>query len=345
MQILGWDIGGAHLKVARMNAQGQLLGTHQVACPLWLGLDQLETALHTLQREASVSPEDQHAVTMTGELADYFENRKAGVTAILTQFTQTLNTPYIKVFGGPQGFLAPQALKEDDWQWVASANWLASGQWAAQRVSEGLFIDIGSTTADFLLLSGGTPQARGYSDHERMSLDELVYTGATRTPIMALTTQAPILGAWSSPMAEYFATTADLYRTTGELREATDQHPSADGGPKTRAASARRLGRQFGVDAETLPKGTIEALAHYLREQQIKRLHDAFMRQISRGMISLDAPVIGAGIGRFLARDLAERTQRSFIDYKDLFEWSPCGTPFDAADCGPAAAVAALSLA
>ena len=344
MQILGWDIGGAHLKVARMSGKGQLTGSHQVACPLWQGLDQLEMAMKELLRVAEVSPEDHHAITMTGELADYFENRKSGVTRILSQFTQTLGTADVQVFAGSKGFLSPQSLGEEDWESVASANWLASGQWAALKVSEGIFVDIGSTTADFLLLSKGRPQARGYSDHERMSHDELVYTGVTRTPIMALAARAPVLGAWSSPMAEWFATSADLYRITGELREETDQHPSADGAPKTREASARRLARQVGLDAETLPKGAIEALADYLREQQMQRLQDAFMRQISRGKISPDAPVIGAGIGRFLVMELAKRARRPFIDYKDLFEWMPCETPFDAADCGPAAAVAALSL-
>ena len=345
MQILGWDIGGAHLKVARMTENRELLGVHQVACPLWRGLDQLETAVRELLRLAAVSSGDRHAVTMTGELADYFENRKSGVTQILFQFTQTLETTDVQVFAGPKGFLSAQSLSEEDWEAVASANWLASGQWAALRVSEGLFVDIGSTTADFVLFSDGKPQTLGYSDHQRMSHDELVYSGATRTPIMALATRAPVLGAWSSPMAEWFASSADLYRITGELREETDQHPSADGGPKTREASARRLGRQFGLDTESLPSGAIEALAYYLREQQIQKLQDAFMRQISRGKISPDAPVIGAGIGRFLAMDLAERARRPFIDFQDLFEWTPRRTPFDAADCGPAAAVAALSLA
>lgn len=345
MQILGWDIGGAHLKVAQMSETGQLMGTHQVACPLWQGLEQLDTAMKELLRIVRASPEDRHAITMTGELADYFENRKSGVTHILSQFTHTLDTTAIQVYAGLKGFLSPQNLGEKDWESVASANWLASGQWAALKVSEGLFIDIGSTTADFLVLSEGKPQARGYSDHQRMSHDELVYTGVTRTPVMALAARAPVLGAWSSPMAEWFATSADLYRITGELREETDQHPSADGGPKTREASARRLGRQFGLDAETLPAGAIDALAYYLREKQIQRLQDAFMCQISRGLVSSDAPVIGAGIGRFLAMDLAQRFRRPFIDFKDLFEWTPQGTLFDAADCGPAAAVAALSLA
>lgn len=345
MQILGWDIGGAHLKVARMNEKGQIVGTHQVACPLWHGLDQLDCALKRILNLAGVCEGDQHVLTMTGELADHFENRKAGVYNILSQFTRTIDRPEVRVFAGPKGFLAPQALGEDSWEWVASANWLASGQWAARKVCQGLFIDIGSTTSDFVLLSEGKTQARGYTDHQRMGYDELVYTGLTRTPIMALATRAPVLGTWSSPMAEWFATSADLYRITGELREETDQHPSADGGPKTCAASRRRLGRQFGIDAETLPKGAMEALAQFLREQQIGRLHDAFMCQISRGTIAQDAPVIGAGIGRFLAQDLAQRTNRPFIDFKDLFEWRPSGTPFDASDCGPAAAVAALSLA
>ncbi len=345
MQILGWDIGGAHLKVAQLTQKGQLIGVHQVACPLWKGLEQLDRAIKDLQILAAVSPEDRHAVTMTGELADYFENRKSGVTSILSQFTQSVDSTQVQVFAGPRGFLGVQNLGKDDWEWVASANWLASGEWAARKVSEGLFIDIGSTTSDFLLLSEGKTQAQGYFDHERMGYDELVYTGLTRTPIMALATRAPVLGAWSSPMAEWFATSADLYRVTGELREETDQHASADGGPKTWRASARRLGRQFGVDSETLPAGSIEVLADFLREQQIQRLYDAFMRQISRGKIARDAPVIGAGIGRILARDLAQRSKRPFIDFKDLFEWMPSGAPFDAADCGPAAAVAALSLA
>jgi hypothetical protein len=89
----------------------------------------------------------------------------------------------------------------------------------------------------------------------------------------------------------------------------------------------------------------MDSLAGFLREQQIQRLHDAAVRQISRGTLSPEAPLIGAGIGRFLVHDLSQRLKRPFIDFQDLFEWTPCGTLFNAADCGPAAAVAALSLA
>ena len=38
-------------------------------------------------------------------------------------------------------------------------------------------------------------------------------------------------------MNEFFATTADVYRLTGELDPAHDQHPSADNAPKDLAAT------------------------------------------------------------------------------------------------------------
>ena len=345
MRILGWDIGGAHLKVARFNAAGHIEGVQQAGCPLWLGLDRLETAMAQLRDVLPWGPEDRHIITMTGELTDYFAHRREGVEAILEHFKPSPSPFNCRVFAGERGFLDPANLASDDWEWIASANWMASAQWAARCLDEGIFIDVGSTTSDFVVFSEGRPLPRGYTDHERMIHDELVYSGIVRTPIMALATRAPVLGTWTPPMAEYFATTSDLYRITGELREETDQHPAADQGPKTLDASKRRLGRQFGVDADALPEGAMEQVAHFLRAQHLGRLRDALSLQVSRGLVSRDAPLVGAGIGRFLIQELAEECQRPFLDFKDLFEWEPDHSTFDAADCGPAAAVAALSFA
>ena len=35
--IVGWDIGGAHLKAALLNNKGEVLGVFQEPCPLWQG--------------------------------------------------------------------------------------------------------------------------------------------------------------------------------------------------------------------------------------------------------------------------------------------------------------------
>ena len=43
--IVGWDIGGAHLKAAWLNPDGEVLAVFQEPCPLWQGINTLEIAL------------------------------------------------------------------------------------------------------------------------------------------------------------------------------------------------------------------------------------------------------------------------------------------------------------
>ena len=73
--ISGWDIGGAHIKVARCDQDGQLLQVIQVACPLWHGIDQLETAIESIFAQLD-NKDDIAAITMTGELVDIFTDRR-----------------------------------------------------------------------------------------------------------------------------------------------------------------------------------------------------------------------------------------------------------------------------
>ena len=44
-QIIGWDVGGAHLKAALLGPDGALQQVLQVPCPLWRGLHELELAI------------------------------------------------------------------------------------------------------------------------------------------------------------------------------------------------------------------------------------------------------------------------------------------------------------
>jgi len=57
--IAGWDIGGAQLKCAALDAAGRRAGVWEVPCRLWEGLDRLEEALAALPTRLgkdSVSP-------------------------------------------------------------------------------------------------------------------------------------------------------------------------------------------------------------------------------------------------------------------------------------------------
>ena len=44
----GWDLGGAHIKVAQMDAAGRLHRAIQIPCTLWRGLEHLERGLAAL---------------------------------------------------------------------------------------------------------------------------------------------------------------------------------------------------------------------------------------------------------------------------------------------------------
>ena len=335
---IGWDVGGAHLKAALLDVQGSAIEVIQVACPLWQGLDKLELAVaHILTLFAK--PPLHHVVTMTGELADIFKDRHSGVIEIADLLSQLL-TGKVSFYAGVTGFVAIADVPYHTTH-IASANWLASAAYVA-RYHEGLFIDVGSTTADFALLAKGQPQPRGLSDATRMQYDELVYTGAVRTPLMAVTQRVPFAGEWVNVAAEYFATTADIYRLTGELDESADMTSTADGAGKTREDSARRLARMVGADLADATMLAWVELAQSFKQAQINQLKQAALRHFSRDLIAVDAPIIGAGVGGFLARAIALQLNRPYIEVSSLVQATTQHAKQWAAHCLPAYAVAYL---
>jgi probable H4MPT-linked C1 transfer pathway protein len=334
---LGWDIGGAHLKVARL-CDGTVIEVRQVACALWQGLDRLDPAIDAALSSGTTAAA--HAVTMTGELSDLFADRASGVTAILAVLKRRLGDAAIGLYSVDGTFLAPgDALSMPER--VASANWHATAQLAARRQSDGLLIDVGSTTTDLVPLKGGRVAAQGKDDGDRLALDELVYRGIVRTPVMALTPHVLLEGRRVGVMAELFATTGDIYRLTGELPEHADMHATADGRGKSLEESRARLARMVGRDRSSAADATWDALARQLADSIETTLKEAAERVIGAANIAYDAPIIGAGVGRFLAGRLARKLGRSYRGFDALITADPRYAVM-AADCAPAVAVALL---
>jgi probable H4MPT-linked C1 transfer pathway protein len=280
---------------------------------------------------------------MTGELTDFFRNRAQGVTGILSRFGRHVPAGRTLVYAGLSAFLTPQRAAKNP-EAVASANWAASAQLVASRVPGALFVDIGSTTTDIVPIRDGKLVARGHSDYERLAFEELVYTGIVRTPVMALAKRIPFDGNRIAPMAEYFATTADVYRLTGELPEGADQLPAADNGGKTVRDSARRLARMIGRDLESAPLSAWRQCARHLADLQLWKIGQACGRVLSHAEIAERAPLVGAGVGRFLVKKLATRFGRRYRDFVDLVNTAP-GVASWASSCAPAVAVAILAQA
>lgn len=341
---IGWDVGGAHLKAVALDDQGVIQSVIQQPCPLWQGLDQLDASLDRAIHALALTPQTQHAITMTGELADNFESREHGVMAITGRMTRRFGSGRVQVFAGHAGFVKPNVIGAATITDIASANWLASGLWSAACLDEALFIDVGSTTTDLLLISNHRVESRGYTDHDRMRYDELLYTGVARTPAMTLARRVPLNGGWINVMAEHFATTADVYRLTGELPEYADQLPSADNGRKTVEGSQLRLARLVGMDAGSMTGDAWRTLARFLRERQLSAIQAGVAIQLSRGLLKESAPLLGAGVGRFLVREIANRLGRPFIDFNEFLPTARDQGGLCAADCGPASAVALMAI-
>jgi probable H4MPT-linked C1 transfer pathway protein len=340
--ILGWDIGGAHVKAALLNSNGEAACVQQEPCPLWKGLVYLEQAIDKILSALPVQCA-RHAVTMTGELVDCFASREQGVMAIVQTLQAKLGAVQIDVFAGMQGFLPASHIQLSDVMAIASANWIASAQLVAKIQAQALFVDIGSTTTDILLIENHTLHAQGLTDYERLVSGELLYTGIVRTAVMAVAQTAVFNGRSMRLMAEYFATMADVYRLTGDLREQHDQSDTADGAEKSPEASAIRLSRMTGYEFNVEDWSLWLAFAQTLKQQQLSNIKQACMQQLQRTRQPKQSYIVGAGVGRFLAKQVAVELGLSYVDFTQLITQTASLDTLDAADCAPAVAVAYLA--
>lgn len=334
----GWDIGGAHLKVACADASGKLLHVVQFPCALWRGIAELEIAFSAALTRLPLPLNSVHAVTMTGELVDAFTDRQQGVERILRCVSSQLPFVSTHIYAGQAGWLSiPAAITQ--WQDVASMNWHASARFAASQIKEGLFIDIGSTTCDIIALSQNTIQPRGLSDYDRQRHRELVYTGAIRTPLMSIADAAPLQGVTVPLSAEWFATTADIWLLLNKLSADNIQDASADNQPWDKTHAQRRLARMLSTDAGFATESDWRNVARWFAEKQLQIITEACLTVLSVAADNDEtSPIIGAGVGKFMVRLCAQRLSRPYIDYSEL-----CFHHQQAAVHAPAAALALLA--
>ena len=300
--VIGWDIGGAHVKAARLEG-GRIVDAAQWACPLWQGLDKLEAALAQARERWPDLDAHQQAVTMTGEMTDLFEHREDGVQRIAEHLARALPAP--RFFAGASGWVAADAAGAQ-WERIASANWLATARHVAHALPdrEGLLLDIGSTTTDLIAFRRGHVLGASRSDAHRLATGELVYQGVVRTPLCALARRI----AWNdrphNVMNEFFATTADVYRLLGELDPAHDQQPSADNAPKDARHTRARLARMIGLDERDGSAAQWEAFAAAWRAAQLAELHEQLLRVREGHDLAAHGMLVAAGCGAFLAPEL-----------------------------------------
>lgn len=301
MNVLGWDIGGANLKVSNGATRSV-----EVSFALWKQPDQLTAAIAELASQL-FEPADLWVVTMTGELADCFRTKREGVGRILNSVREASGGTPVLVWTTSGEFVPVDEVIE--WPILAAAsNWLALATWVGRMAMDGnsLLVDIGSTTTDIIPIRNGFPDPEGRTDVERLLSGELVYTGWKRTPLAALAADVQFRGQRCPLAAELFATTWDIHLLTEAVAESGETN-TANGGPASLEGAYDRLSRMLCGDREEVTLEEAREIARELTERQVDQIRSAISRVVQR-MTAPCPTVIVSGSGEFLATMAVRRT-------------------------------------
>lgn len=329
--ILGWDVGGANIKVARLD-DGDELRVHERPFPLWRDPRSLPAVLEESARAVGMAPT--MAVTMTAELADCFASKRDGVTWVIDALRQAFPDSCTWFYRNDGSFVTEDEARKRP-NAVAAANWRASATFVARTHPDALFVDVGSTTTDVIPIVGGRIAARGRSDPARLRSGELVYTGLLRTPVCGIVRSVPLCGKRSRVAAEHFAIAADAHRWMNRIDDIDYRCDTPDGRGRSRSEAGARLARMVCADLDLLRDRDITAIAEHVTRAQIRQIAQA-IRQVKR-RLGPQSPAVAmlAGHGTFLARAAAESIGFSVRELASEIGHS-------AAAAAPAAAVALL---
>jgi probable H4MPT-linked C1 transfer pathway protein len=331
MSVVGWDIGGVNTKAARV-AGGAVLVARERAFELQRAPDTLTTVLRSVAADCAAGRSDTHAVTMTAELSQMFRGKREGVAFVLDAIEAAFPGALIRVYAVDGRFLTPAAARREPLA-VAAANWAATAHAVAPRHPDAVLIDVGSTTTDIIPIAGGRVAAVGRSDPERLASGELVYTGAVRTPVEAMTSHVPTPGGTANVSAEGFALAADVHIWRGTLQPCDYTVTPPDGRPATRTFAGERLARVVCADREILDDTAIDRIAEAVAAAQVSRIADAIHRVAARHHDVRTAIV--TGLGAFIAEAAARTAGFDVVRLADAHG-------ADTARCAPAASVALL---
>jgi probable H4MPT-linked C1 transfer pathway protein len=286
--VWGFDIGGANLKAVCLARPAGLVEARNHAFALWRAPTDLNVALRAVS--ASFPAPDQIVITMTGEIADCFPTKCAGVTAIVAQCETAFGE-----LGIPIRYYSQSATQADptwvtghvataEWRSVAASNWHAVARlwgeyFGTKFQAPGLIVDLGSTTLDLTTVDARESLGPA-TDWERIQQGRLVYTGGRRSPLAMILPQVEYRGLRLPLAQELFATIQDAYLLTGLLEEDEDDSTTSDGRPATRACAEQRIARHFCSDVRELPSDFIQQVAEQAQSRHLQRISEAINRVI-----------------------------------------------------------------
>jgi probable H4MPT-linked C1 transfer pathway protein len=312
--ILGWDIGGANVKAALVETgpDGVQVTTASRPFEIWKDKNALPAVMQAVAAE--LGPPARTAVTMTAELSDAFRTKREGVGFVLDAALEVTHGP-LAVFCTDGRFVDVATARENPLR-VAAANWMATAVLVAGHVSDGILIDVGSTTTDITPIESGRVMTEGRTDPERLLAGELLYTGAVRTNVAAIVRAVPLRGRPCPVAAELFAVAGDVHVLLGSLDPDDYTSPTPDGRPPTPDFAAERLARVVCADVEMLTRVAIIQIAQAVADAQVRQIASALKRVAAR--LPQPPEVIVTGLGAFLGVSAARVCRLLARDLSDV---------------------------
>jgi probable H4MPT-linked C1 transfer pathway protein len=289
---IGIDIGGANTKVASVSGEARSL-----YLPLWRDND-LAGELRRIRDEFQPK---RVGVVITGELADGFNSKKEGICSIASSVDSVFARPcYLNVRGK-----FTRQIAESEAPLYAASNWTASAAFVAQRVTDCIFVDMGSTTCDVIPIRHGKPAALT-TDFERLREHELIYIGALRTNIATILRLVTLNGENYGLASELFAIAADAHRILGNISAEDYTCDTPDAQPRDLQACYRRIARVLLCDVDELGRKNARDVARQVECAQIDELAQALAFQARKHDLNA---VVGAGLGEFLIAKAASKVR------------------------------------
>lgn len=286
--MIGIDVGGANLKIV----DGNDVIIHY--CPLWKESPITELLQPYAGRKA--------AVVMSGELADGFPSKEAGIAFIVSAVRAAI--PDARFYGTDGAFHQTPCMS------LAAANWLASADFLRDAFPESVFVDMGSTTTDIIPLAS-FDRLLSLRDLDRLQCGMLVYAGLLRAPVASLLREVYLDGGNSRTLVanELFAISADVHLVLGHITKMEYAVPTPDGAGVMISESIQRLARMVCSDLEEIGEENARAVAAAFWDEQKSLIKDGIMwASGSDAMPDLICAGIGSSLltGTFGGRNLRE---------------------------------------
>ncbi|MFX1511409.1 MAG: hydantoinase/oxoprolinase family protein [Promethearchaeota archaeon] len=308
MRTLGLDVGGANTKMVVINHKRDRMDLefgYSAYFPFWEKKNEFKDFLKKIKNSKLVDVATV-GVTMTAELSDCFDTKAEGVEYI----TRALDSvfPDARFYSVVGEFLtAKDAINQ--WNKISAANWHATASLVGKNFPNCLFIDIGSTSTDIIPIIDGTPTTNGKDDVTRTIYSELLYTGALRTNLIALTgmERIPFRDTTIRGSSEYFACTADVYRVLGFIDDDEYTIDTPDGRGTSVEECLSRIAKFICGDLHVIERSILIELCENLMKRQINIITTAIQEVLDIHGLGHDLLMTITGSGFFLAEKAIEK--------------------------------------